>query len=512
MQDDQGLVREGVEHNAGDKNSDIIMRNNRLTVDDPSRQGLTMEDIEELKKSQSGKEVIARIMAAHAALDEKTAYSLAKYASRKSKKYIRRFTVLPLDVDTLTEVLTAKDAPKIMDLRSEILSLITNWANVHHAGTESYDSALPQVGGGRWLVVDDTAGLVVAAMAEKMGILYPRQSSSQEQDSIAEMEIDEQETVKSEKEIKSEQQDEASVLLEDQKVMVGSLSNGDDEMKHKTMSEDVRDLYQSATNNTITLIHPTTQPNISLLRYFGFVAEDASSNHSLFYHLHTLTWLQLLEPEEDSTYRDSPEDLAEEELATWRSNRRGAFYRKRRRWQRVKRVVDKTREGGFDGLVVCTTMDPVDVVKHLVPLVKGGGQVVVYSPTIEPLTALMDMYSRDRRAAYLQIIHEKSQSTDDSPVEPQDFPVDPTLLLHPTLQTARAVEWQVLPSRTHPVMTSRGGSEGYLFAATRVLPLQGPISARGKFSKKRKADQSISEDDKKKAKSVQLVELGATPT
>jgi len=37
-------------------------------------------------------------------------------------------------------------------------------------------------------------------------------------------------------------------------------------------------------------------------------------------------------------------------------------------------------------------------------------------------------------------------------------------------------------------MTGRGGSEGYLFTATRVLPAEGNVQARGRFAKKRKVE------------------------
>jgi tRNA (adenine-N(1)-)-methyltransferase non-catalytic subunit len=66
----------------------VIMKNNRLTVDDASRQALTHAEIEELKKSSGGKEIIEKILANHAALDEKTSFSKAKYTLRKSKKYL----------------------------------------------------------------------------------------------------------------------------------------------------------------------------------------------------------------------------------------------------------------------------------------------------------------------------------------------------------------------------------------------------------------------------------------
>lgn len=149
------------------------MRNNRLTIDDPSRQALSMEEIEELKKAgtASGKEIIAKIMAAHTALNEKTTFSLAKYTLRKSKKYMRRFTVLPMDVGILSSIWMEKEPVRIMELREETLGLIMSWANVHHSGgIEDQDESIRT---GRYLVIDDSSGLVVAAMADRMSILYP---------------------------------------------------------------------------------------------------------------------------------------------------------------------------------------------------------------------------------------------------------------------------------------------------------------------------------------------------
>ena len=97
---------------------------------------------------------------------------------------------------------------------------------------------------------------------------------------------------------------------------------------------------------------------------------------------------------------------------------------------------------------------------------------------------LTDLYSKDRRTAYLAHLHEHP---DQAPAS-EDFPVDPRLLLAPTLQTSRVRDWQVLPGRTHPMMTSKGGSEGYVFTARRVIPLEGGVEARGKSGKRRKVE------------------------
>jgi len=66
--------------------------------------------------------------------------------------------------------------------------------------------------------------------------------------------------------------------------------------------------------------------------------------------------------------------------------------------------------------------------------------------------------------------------------------LNPTLLLNTAVQSARVREWQVLPGRTHPVMTGRGGAEGYLFTGVRVVPAVGRVEARGKFARRKIVD------------------------
>jgi len=91
---------DGPEYEVVGENGEVVLRTNRGTVDDPNSQTMTMAEIEDLKAqgTRSGKDLIARILDSHVALDQKTAYALAKYTLRKTKKFLRRFTVLPLDI------------------------------------------------------------------------------------------------------------------------------------------------------------------------------------------------------------------------------------------------------------------------------------------------------------------------------------------------------------------------------------------------------------------------------
>lgn len=547
--DSEGRANEdedGVEFDIIGENGEVLMRSNRLTIDDPSRQRLTMEEIEELKKAGtgSGKEIIAKIMASHQAIEEKTTFALAKYTLRKTRKYLKRFTILPLDVSALAQVLTDKEAFRVMELRDESIGLIMSWANAHHCGLDHRHSERNEKGSeksGRYIVVDDTGGLVVAALAERMGILFPYEfdddvgAAMSKDDSL----LDDDE--KREVDVVSNELggptsfDETSnigtVPLADM-LEIGSNDDANDApgstkcSQPKVENTPVRHAIpaMSASTNTITVVHSAPQPNLSLLKYFNFDASftqptptsypavsrgllwPSIAPHPLFTHLKCLSWLQLLDPDSDSSYQE-PEYANPETVREWKSGRRGAYYRKRRRWERSKFVIDETRRGGFDGLIVASTMEPATILKHTVPLLRGGAQVVIYSPQVEPLSQLADLYSKERKSAFLErfpervsdLAKEKDCLENSVPVEEvlrqrleqddKDFPLDPTILLGSTVQTSRARKWQVLPGRTHPFMTSRGGSEGYIFSATRVLPVEDrKVSARGKFGKKRKLD------------------------
>lgn len=447
-----------------------IKKNNRLTVDDAARQTLSHAEIEELKKSAGGKEVIERILANHTGLEEKTDFSKEKYMLRKNKKYLKRFTVLPMDLGNLIDYVLIKEPPRIMELREEGLGLIGSWSHAHFTGVDDMDAIMQDTGGpktgyGRWLAVDDTGGLVVAALAERMNLLHAPMRPKQE-----------------------EQQPMTDGLLPDGGTSLnGTASASEGQKTNGSLSKPAqpalshRDFPIPASSNTITVLHAAVQSNVSLLKHFGYDTSNAfppalvEDEHPLHTHLKPLSWLQLLHPEEDPTYIE-PESASDEVLASWKSGKRGNYYKKRRRWARCKAIVDDARQGSFEGLVVASYMDPLTIIQNTVSLIRGGGHVVIYSPTIEPLVKLVDLYSKDRRAAYIAHL-----AAGETPTE-EDFPVDPRLLLGPSIQTSRVREWQALPGRTHPLMTSRGGAEGFVFTARKVLPLEGGVEARGNHS------------------------------
>ena len=461
----------GVEYEVVNPEGKVVMRTNRDINDSTETQKLTSDDIEMLKREEtaSGKNVIAKIMESHTALDKKTAFALAKYTLRKAKKYLRRFTVLPLDVTLLTYwILHEKDSAKIMEIREEILGLVCSWSNAHYVPSGP-DSESDFTDSNRWLVVDETSGLIVAAIAERLGILYPSY-----EESIPDRTPENEEKMCSSKDVISEE-DMALGQSTTDDVLISTPPS-----RPKSHAVAAQESAMSATSNSITVVHANTQTNLSFLNYFSYDQFNSNPSHPLHTNLRTLSWLQLLSPQEDSAYRE-PETSPDSEITTWKSGKKSAYYRKRRRWTRVKSVVDETRNGGFAGLVVASVMAPATILHHLVPLLRGGAQVVVYSPNIEPLTELVDCYSTARRTAFAGMA--------EAPEIPSgDFPLNPMLLLASTIYTQRARPWQVLPGRTHPKMTGKGGADGYVFVGTRVLPAEGRITARGSYKRRKTAD------------------------
>ncbi|KAG0025645.1 tRNA (adenine(58)-N(1))-methyltransferase non-catalytic subunit trm6 [Podila clonocystis] len=139
---------------------DETANNNREIVDDGASQKLTSEQIkalknEGLKGELTGEEIVNKLKESHATFDKKTAYSQAKYLQKKGKKFHKVFTPIKPTAYSLNEYFYIKNPAKIRDIRMDTLSQLLSYSNVH--------------AGAKLLVVDDTQGMVVSALAERMG-------------------------------------------------------------------------------------------------------------------------------------------------------------------------------------------------------------------------------------------------------------------------------------------------------------------------------------------------------
>ncbi|KAK9429022.1 Gcd10p family-domain-containing protein [Lipomyces doorenjongii] len=128
---------------------------NENTRDDPGVQKLSMTEIEALKRTASGEKIIETVIKSHAAFDKKSVYSQEKYKRRKQQKFLRRFTPCSVGSCEIIEYFQYKDHHRILELTSESLGLILSLANIRP--------------GGKYIVIDETGGLVAGAMMERMG-------------------------------------------------------------------------------------------------------------------------------------------------------------------------------------------------------------------------------------------------------------------------------------------------------------------------------------------------------
>lgn len=459
----------GVEYSLVDPDSGaIVATTDGSEIDASARQTLTLDEIEALKKdgTDAGRALIAKLMLSHTAIDQKTEYSLAKYKLLKTRKYIRRFSVLPLDVPMLDYwTLEDKDASKIMEMREEMIGLLGCWANVHFGGTdpcEAQPTSKTEQGGedtdmeepkpvqtsapGRWLVVDDIGGLLVAAMAERMGILYASEAdklnreqratkhstSKQGSSNVGQQPLRKDEEGSTQPPVK--QNDNSEVKPDSGEVTLPKSPQASHKRpEHEKHRRD--DAVPYAHANTITHIHSNAQPNLSFLRYYDFDTTNPTHapHHPLTKHLMTLSWLQLLEPELDNTYNSPPPSATPEEIYSWKTNRRSTYHRKRKRWVKARHIIDTTRKGEFSGLVVASSMDPISIMRYAVPLLAGGAPIAIYSPSVEPLTELADCYSIGRRAAWATNmpdgLADKTLEEQEKWAGNEDFPLNPSLVL-----------------------------------------------------------------------------------
>jgi tRNA (adenine58-N1)-methyltransferase non-catalytic subunit len=122
-----------------------------------------------------GQEIIQKQIEQHANYQLKTEYSKDKYKKRKEAKYSalleicpgypsshaslsrfsRTFSTLEPTIFNSCEYWFNKDPAKIRHIRIDTLGQMMSLANVHP--------------GGRYLVVDDAAGMVIATMLERLG-------------------------------------------------------------------------------------------------------------------------------------------------------------------------------------------------------------------------------------------------------------------------------------------------------------------------------------------------------
>ncbi|CAG97941.1 tRNA 1-methyladenosine methyltransferase subunit GCD10 [Kluyveromyces lactis] len=119
-------------------------------------QEMSMAEIEAMKReAASGDAIISKMIESHKSFHQKTVHSQEKYLKRKKQKFAKFFTVEYLDSSGLLHYLIEKgDVLRVMDISQESLGMALNLANINSNG--------------QYLCIDETGGLIVYAMLERM--------------------------------------------------------------------------------------------------------------------------------------------------------------------------------------------------------------------------------------------------------------------------------------------------------------------------------------------------------
>ncbi|TFK19974.1 Gcd10p-domain-containing protein [Coprinopsis marcescibilis] len=129
---------------------------NELINDGQAVQPLTVEEIKALKLAGvHSSDIIQKQVENHANFALKTEYSKEKYLKRKEAKYSKVFTTVEPTIFNVCDYWFNKDQNRIRDLRMDSLAQVLNLANIRP--------------GGRYLVVDDASGLIVAGILNRLG-------------------------------------------------------------------------------------------------------------------------------------------------------------------------------------------------------------------------------------------------------------------------------------------------------------------------------------------------------
>ncbi|CAI2169912.1 13202_t:CDS:10 [Funneliformis geosporum] len=312
---------------------DETSANNKEILDDPSKQKLSYQEIEKLKKQglegQASyiKDIIKKMVESHSAFDQKTEYSKAKYIKRKEAKFSRVFTPVRPTLYSVWEYFFSKNPGKIRDMRIDTLSQILTLANVRA------DTKL--------LVVDDTQGLVITGVMERLGGY-----------------------------------------------------------------------------GTILGIHDGENHNYDIVRFMNF---SKKVNDSLI----TLSWQQVFKEEAQDESTLSEKDLK-------------YYLRRKATYERIRDAREILWKGRFDCLIIASQYQPESILEALMPYLSGSRPIIIYHINKEMLI---------NACVYMRISKK---------------------YLNPQITESWLRQYQVLPGRTHPSMSTSGGG-GYLLHATHII-------------------------------------------
>mmetsp|Transcript_12619 Transcript_12619/g.18884 ORF Transcript_12619/g.18884 Transcript_12619/m.18884 type:complete len:461 (+) Transcript_12619:103-1485(+) len=131
-------------------------KDNAKLNDSHSNQGLSMSEIEKLKKKKtSGENLVEAVVSNSKTFEAKTEFSKAKYIKKKRKKYLNRVSILPANAAAVCDAYLKNEPKRSLNLRPDTLSIMLTASNARAHG--------------KTVIFDSTSGVLAAGVVERHG-------------------------------------------------------------------------------------------------------------------------------------------------------------------------------------------------------------------------------------------------------------------------------------------------------------------------------------------------------
>ncbi|KAK8850545.1 hypothetical protein IAR55_004463 [Kwoniella newhampshirensis] len=314
---------------------------------------LSSDEINDLRQQGfSAEEIIQTQIARHEKFGLKTDFSKEKWRKRKEKKFFQTVHPLAPSIPNILSHYAVRSPQTILNLRDDTLSQLLTLSNVRP--------------GGRYLVVDDTSGLMTAAVLERMGC-------------------------------------EGRIML---------FTDSD------------------------------SPPAWGILSTMNYSERE----------LECIKWLNWMEADEEY---ERPPPPPETEIPPLNPAKAAARIRKHNlQVAELNATRAELHCANWDGLIVATSLSPISVISRLTPYLLGSSSIVAYSSHLQVLAELLSWSKKDPN------------------------------YINDTITESWERTYQVLPGRTHPMMTT-SATGGYLWSAIRVHPSKFLLESHQRFKRRK---------------------------
>lgn len=414
----------------GDPSSttEIIQRDNRNLVDDNTAQKLSADDISRMRRDcLSGKEIIEALLEHSTTFHNKTAYSQEKYKVKKQKKYAPCLVLRRPSARRICETYFMKSPQKIGFMRMDMLGLMLSLANVG-AHTEV-------------LVMDMVGGLLTAAVAERIGgfgsvcSVY-HSGKPPPMDIVGLLNFS---SAMASRIFRASIWDVSAAFKQNATNTMSDITNSVETMsglQKSCTSSDSPARSCDITMNDVVESNSEKKDDEAVYAEDGNAATEAGR---IAASVHCTTCQEAVSTVQDGTTVCVDEDLVAADNCQDHCRNRIVANARIKPWRHASSSeISMWAKYGFTSLLIGTPeMEPWSIAQELLPLLCCSSPFVIYHSYLQPLVECMHQLQANKMAVALEI-------------------------LEPWLR-----EYQVLPSRTHPLMQMNANG-GYVLSGIKV--------------------------------------------